>query len=106
MNLMDNSVHHGKTTGKISVHVTTENKAAIIRVADDGQGIDPKIINEIFKGQLDPDDSNRFRGIGLAVCKTIVSAHGGEISAANLPGGGAEFKFSLLMEENADEYKG
>ena len=106
MNLMDNSVHHGKTTNKVSVHVTTENGSAVISVSDDGQGIDPKIINEVFKGQLDPDDSNRFRGIGLAVCKTIVSAHGGEISAANLPDGGAEFKFTLPMEESKDEYQG
>lgn len=106
MNLMDNSVHHGKTTSKISVRVTTENGSAVIRVSDDGQGIDPKIISEIFKGQLDPDDSSRFRGIGLAVCKTIISAHGGEISAANLPEGGAEFKFTLPMEENENEYQG
>lgn len=106
MNLMDNSVHHGKTTSKICVHVTTENDSAVISVSDNGQGIDPKIINEIFKGQLDPDDSNRFRGIGLAVCKTIVSAHGGKISAANLPEGGAEFKFTLPMEENTDEHQG
>lgn len=106
MNLMENSVHHGKITSKISVHVVAENKNAVVTVSDNGKGIDPKIINEIFKGQLDPDDSNRFRGIGLAVCKTIVSAHGGRISAANLPEGGAEFKFTLPMEENADEHQG
>lgn len=101
LNLMDNSVHHGKTTSMISVRVTAEDGNAKVSVSDDGQGIDPKIIGDIFKGQLDPDDSNRFRGIGLAVCKTIVSAHGGKISAANLPEGGAQFIFTLPMEENA-----
>lgn len=106
MNLMDNSVHHGVTTSKISVHVTTDSNSAVISVSDDGQGIDPKILGEIFKGQLDPVDSNRFRGIGLAVCKTIVSAHGGKISAENLPEGGAQFKFTLPMEENINEYQG
>lgn len=106
MNLMDNSVHHGLTTSKICVHVITENGSAVISVSDNGQGIDPNIIGDIFKGQLDPDDSNRFRGIGLAVCKTIVSAHGGKISAANLSEGGAEFKFTLPMEENTDEHQG
>ena len=101
LNLMDNSVHHGKTTSTISILVTVDGNSASVSVSDNGQGIDPKIINDIFKGQLDPDDSSRFRGIGLAVCKTIVSAHGGNISAANLPDGGAQFIFTLPMEENA-----
>lgn len=106
MNLMDNSVHHGLTTSKISVHVTSDDRNAVISVSDNGRGIDPNIIDDIFKGQLDPVDSNRFRGIGLAVCKTIVTAHGGEIRAANLPEGGAKFEFTLPMEDEENEYKG
>ena len=81
-----------------------------ITVDDNGKGIDTRIINKLFKGQLDPIDggvdSNRFRGIGLAVCKTIVNAHGGQISAENLPEGGAEFKFTLPMEDTENEHQG
>lgn len=106
MNLMDNSVHHGLTTSKVFVHVTTDDCNAVISVSDNGSGIDPNIIDDIFKDQLDPVDSNRFRGIGLAVCKTIVTAHGGEIRASNLPEGGAKFEFTLPMEDEENEYKG
>ena len=51
-------------------------------------------------------DSNRFMGIGLQVCKTIVDAHGGVISAQNLPRGGAEFSFTIQKETKKDEYPG
>ncbi len=108
INLMDNAVYHGKTTSRISVHVNASEHNAIISVADNGQGIDTRIINKLFKGQLDPVDggvdSNRFRGIGLAVCKTIVNAHGGEIFASNRPEGGAEFRFTLPMEDIENEH--
>lgn len=110
INLMDNAVHHGKTTSRISVHANASEHNAIISVADNGQGIDTRIINKLFKGQLDPVDggvdSNRFRGIGLAVCKTIVNAHGGEIFASNRPEGGAEFRFTLPMEDIENEHQG
>lgn len=110
MNLMDNAVHHGETTSRISVHVSTDNDNAVITVSDNGKGIDTRIINKLFQGQLDPVDggvdSNRFRGIGLEVCNTIVNAHGGQISAENLPGGGAEFKFTLPMEDTENEHQG
>ena len=62
-----------------------------------------KIPDDIFKGQLVSNDgtspdSNKFRGIGLAVCKSIITAHGGKISADNKPVGGAVFTFTLPLE--------
>ena len=57
----------------------------------------------LFSGLLDseaPTDTGRSNmGIGLSVCSAIVKAHGGEIRGTNRPGGGAEFRFSLEMEE-------
>ena len=48
-------------------------------------------------------DSNKFRGIGLAVCKSIITAHGGKISADNKPTGGAVFTFTLPLEPEETE---
>ena len=48
-------------------------------------------------------DGRRSLGIGLSVCATIIRAHGGTITAQNLPGGGALFRFTLKTEEMLDE---
>ena len=104
MNLMDNAVHHGKCTKKVSVEMSTQGENVEIKVSDDGEGIPKEVIPNLFKSQLAPSDSNKFRGIGLAVCKTIVSAHGGEIRARNIPDSGAEFSFTIPMGDESDEH--
>lgn len=112
LNLMDNAAVHGKTTTHIEISVTTEKEFAHIFVRDNGCGIDKRIIDHLFDGSLPlggehSGDSSRQMGIGLSVCKTIVKAHGGKISAANLQNGGAEFSFTLpIGGEEEYEYQG
>ena len=76
-------------------------------MADNGKGIPPRILSHLFDGLLsfdtaDISDSTRFMGIGLAVCKTIIEAHGGTISARNSAHGGAEFFFTLKKSGKTD----
>ena len=63
----------------------------------------PARMSGLFTGLLDsesPTDNSRSNmGIGLSVCSAIIKAHGGEITAANRPDGGAEFTFTLDMED-------
>ena len=99
MNILDNSVHHGEKVTTIGINVEVVGKTAVVSVSDDGVGIDSEILPDLFKGQLLPSDQNKFRGIGLAVCHAIIDAHGGSISADNLPKGGAVFKFTLPLED-------
>lgn len=99
MNLLDNSVHHGVTTTSIKIEISSCGSTVTVYVRDNGQGIDPALIPRLFDGNLSDTDSNRYRGIGLAVCKTIINAHGGKIFGDNLPGGGAGFGFTLPKEE-------
>ena len=104
MNLMDNAVKHAQGMTELNVRVFKCKDEVHFCVMDNGGGLDPKIIPMLFSGYIDPDkgkssDSNRFRGIGLAACQAIVSAHGGTIRGDNLPDGGAIFEFTLPMED-------
>jgi len=103
MNLLENAVFHAHGMKNLWLNVTVENRKAIFVVADDGCGILPSRMEGLFTGLLDseaPTDNSRSNmGIGLSVCSAIIRAHGGEITAANRPDGGAEFTFALDMED-------
>lgn len=104
MNLMDNCVIHGKGMDRITLRVKDLGDCAGFFVRDNGCGIDPSLLPHLFDGSLEPgseqaNDSNRYTGLGLAVCRTIVEAHGGKITALN-HSSGAEFMFTLPKEEN------
>jgi two-component system sensor kinase FixL len=64
-----------------------------LSVADRGPGVAPQAMNRLFEpfATTKPDGM----GIGLAVCRAIVAAHGGSIEARNAPGGGAVFSVRL-----------
>lgn len=101
INLMANAAQHGKTTTKINVFAEKANDGVLFHVQDNGQGFDEQLLPHLFEGneilrQMNPgNDSNRFMGIGLSACRSIVAAHGGRIFARNLPEGGAEVTFLL-----------
>ena len=109
LNLMDNSVKHGKTTSHIYINAIDNDESFIeIHVLDDGTGIDNNIISSLFDGTLllnasDNEEKSKFMGIGLSVCRTIVEAHNGTIKALNNNDFGAEFIFTLPKGENIND---
>jgi signal transduction histidine kinase len=62
-------------------------------IRDSGPGIASEDPERLFESFFTTKEGGM--GIGLAICRSIVVAHGGSISAANHPGGGAEFRFAL-----------
>ena len=104
MNLLENAVFHAQNMQHLWLTVEVRGNCATFTVADDGCGIAPERMEHLFSGLLDsetPADNRRSNmGIGLSVCSTIIKAHGGEIYAVNRPEGGAQFSFTLEMEEN------
>lgn len=101
-NLMENAVLHAQTATRIQVRLTQEGDSAVFEVSDDGVGVEPKRLKEIFDAVSTSDDG-RGMGIGLSVCKAIILAHGGDIEASNRAGGGACFRFRLPMKEENHE---
>ena len=105
LNLMENAVHHARGGDHLYVSLRREGERAQFEVRDNGAGIDPQLLPKIFHTHLPSDDSGgdqkRNMGIGLSVCHTIIRAHGGDMEAENAPTGGAVFRFTLPLEEDA-----
>ncbi len=106
MNLLENAVLHAKqmTQLKLTVTLTPDHKA-LFCVSDNGCGIPQEKAEALFAGYQNrekdrSDGGRRGMGIGLFVCASIIKAHGGEITACNLPEGGAAFSFELDVEED------
>ena len=103
-NLLENAVIHASGMTLLELLVTLEDRHVRFTVRDDGCGIAPDRLEDLFTGYLGSSDrqgdaQRRNMGIGLSVCATIVKAHGGRITAKNRPTGGAEFTFTLDLEE-------
>lgn len=104
VNLLENSVLHGKTISRIRIVVTKQEDRLVFAVEDDGQGIKESILPVMFEGSLqsmegEEYDSKRNMGIGLSVCMSIVKAHKGNMRAENISTGGARVIFWLPLGE-------
>ncbi len=76
-------------------------RSVIVRVVDNGPGIAPQAAKRLFEA-FNTSKSDGV-GIGLAISKTIISSHNGEIRGRNREGGGAEFYFVLPIDSEAEE---
>ncbi len=99
LNLLSNAVRHTVATDSITVSAVADDDRVRIYVADTGEGIAPDALPSLFD-RFTRADTARSRdtggaGLGLAICRAIVEAHGGTIAATNPPGGGAHFVVEL-----------
>ncbi|MGE4412130.1 MAG: DUF4118 domain-containing protein [Candidatus Caldatribacteriota bacterium] len=99
INLMDNAIKHTIPSDEIKVSVRTNDNKAWFEVSDNGTGINPKDIPNLFDMFfVAPNsyiDAKHGIGLGLSICKAIVNFHGGEIYAENNKGKGSTFRFYL-----------
>ena len=103
VNLLDNAVKYAPEGSHILIETTERDGKVCVRIADDGPGIpdDQKgHIFDLFYTSGNPTgDSRRGLGIGLALCQSIIRAHGGTISVSDQEPHGAAFEFILPREE-------
>lgn len=104
INLVDNAIKYTPPGSNISIEIGVRGTQAVVTVADDGGGISDEAKAHIFDMFYTGDktkivDSRRSLGLGLALCKSIITAHGGQITVTDNQPHGAVFSFTLPIEE-------
>ncbi len=103
INLLENAARHTPPESSITLSVSVGDQLRVA-VADTGSGVPPTIRNRLFERFVTQDegiiDGHRGLGLGLAICKAIVNAHGGEIHVEDNEPKGSVFIFTLPMEES------
>ncbi len=100
-NLLSNAIKFcNNETPRITVAAEMKDEEWIIRVSDNGIGIDPKYSDRIFHifKRIHSREKYDGTGIGLAICKKIVERHGGRIWVESEPGKGSTFYFTIPVK--------
>jgi signal transduction histidine kinase len=94
-NLLDNAIRH--SGGHVAVTTARGNGSVTVDVVDDGPGFAAADLPHVFEPlfRADRARSGSHAGLGLAIARRLVRAHGGEVRAANDPGGGARLTVEL-----------
>ena len=92
-NLVDNAVRHGGEQPRITVRAGRSREGVFIAVRDYGAGLPPGDLDQLF-GRFRPRGAEGQSGLGLAICRLIAEAHGGQVAAQRCEPG-AEFRLDL-----------
>ena len=97
MNLLTNALRHTPADGVVAVRVVPRATAVTFAVEDTGEGIDAETRDRMFERfwRADRSRTSRGAGLGLAIARGLVEAHGGRIWAEDREGGGARICFTL-----------
>ena len=100
INLLENILRYTPESSPVEIMAATSSNAVIISVADQGPGIpegsESKLFEKFYRVRHEAAQSGV--GLGLAICRAIIIAHGGSIQAQNRPTGGAVFTFMIPLD--------
>jgi two-component system sensor histidine kinase KdpD len=100
VNLVDNAVRYVPGHAEIEISAEADQRWLTLEVADRGPGLPPgdeeRMFEKFYRGPELPS-SQSGTGLGLTICRAIIAAHGGTITAENRPGGGAVFRIRVPL---------
>lgn len=103
INLIDNAIKYTPVGSEIKIITEKKKDCASISVVDNGKGIPdnikPRVFEMFYTGDNRIADSRRSLGLGLALCKSIIGAHGGELTLTDNQPQGCNFTFTLPLGE-------
>ena len=99
-NLLTNAIRHTPPGGSVRVVVEPAPGGVAFTVADPGPGIDARDLPHVFDRFVKSADSGGA-GLGLAIARSLVEAHGGRITAESVPGEGTIMRFVVPAVESA-----
>jgi two-component system sensor histidine kinase BaeS len=93
-NLLTNAIRHTPRGGAVRVELSPAPGGVAVAVSDTGPGIDARDLPHVFDRFVKSADSGGA-GLGLAIARSLVEAHGGRITAESAPGAGTTMRFVL-----------
>jgi PAS domain S-box-containing protein len=104
MNLLSNAAKFSPLDGTITIRsqIMGDPPVAVVHVVDEGSGIAPEHLPNIFDRFYLTEQSERGIGLGLYICKGLVDAMGGDIWVVSEPGAGSTFTFTLPVEADKE----
>lgn len=106
-NLVGNAIKFAKKGGLVVVACSVDGDRATVSVKDDGPGIAPEFLPNLFDAFRQADGSTTRAtgglGLGLSIVKSLVSLHGGDVTVQSRPGAGSVFEVSLPRAASAAE---
>jgi PAS domain S-box-containing protein len=91
----EQAIREARDRGTLRIRLEKGEKSVAVIFQDDGPGIPPEILPDIFDPFYTTKRPGRGTGLGLSICKAILREHGGNVEAASGPGGGAVFTVTL-----------
>jgi two-component system sensor histidine kinase KdpD len=100
INLLENVLRYTPDKGPVEIMAEASSAKMEISIADQGPGIPNGLENKLFEKfyRVQHEAAQSGVGLGLAICRAIIEAHGGSIQAKNRPTGGAVFSFMIPLD--------
>ena len=99
-NLIGNSIHHaGAEHLKLNILCTASGGYLSLEFTDNGVGVPPSLLQQIFEPLYTSDRGRKVSGLGLSICRSIIQSHGGSVTASNREDGGLSVRALIPLRK-------